>query len=184
MTEVTGSQGGGAPAGVVRHVVVMGVTATGKTTVGRALAGALGGVFVEGDAFHPRVNIDKMSAGIPLDDDDRRPWLHALAGEIARLDAAGETSVTACSALRRRYRDWLREGYAGLFFVHLDAPSDVLLERMRRRTHFMPPSLLRSQLDTLEPLEAGERGVVVDDTRPVDEVVAAALAAVRPGEPA
>lgn len=161
------------------HVVVMGVTATGKTTVGTALAAALGGVFVEGDAFHPRANIEKMSAGIPLDDDDRRPWLRALSDEIARLDAAGEISVTACSALRRRYRDWLRDGYQGLFFVHLDAPADVLLDRMRRRTHFMPPSLLQSQFDTLEPLEPDEAGVVVDDTQAVEAVIAASLAAAR-----
>ena len=170
--------------GAPRHIVVMGVTATGKTTVGTALAAALGGVFVEGDAFHPQANIDKMSAGIPLDDDDRRPWLRALAGEIARLDAAGEISVTACSALRRRYRDWLREGNSGVFFVHLDATSDVLLDRMRRRTHFMPPSLLQSQLDTLEPLEPDESGAVIDDTQPVDAVIAASLAAVRAGDPA
>lgn len=167
-----------------RHVVVMGVTATGKTTVGTALAAALGGVFVEGDAFHPQANIEKMSAGIPLDDEDRRPWLRALAGEVARLEAAGEISVTACSALRRRYRDWLRDGYPDLFFVHLDAPADVLLDRMRRRTHFMPPSLLQSQLDTLERLEPDEAGVVVDDTQPVEAVVAASLAAVREGDSA
>jgi len=166
------------------HVVVMGVTATGKTTIGMALAAALGGVFVEGDTFHPQANIDKMSAGIPLDDDDRRPWLRALAGEITRLDEAGEISVTACSALRRPYRDWLREGCTGLFFVHLDAPADVLLDRMRRRTHFMPPSLLQSQLDTLEPLEPDERGVVIDDTQPVDAVVAASLDAIRAVEQA
>jgi gluconokinase len=162
-----------------RHLVVMGVTATGKTTVGRALAEALGGVFVEGDTFHPPANIEKMSAGIPLDDDDRRPWLRALAAEIARLDAAGELSVTACSALRRPYRDWLREGYPDLFFVHLDSTFDVLLDRMKRRTHFMPPSLLQSQLDTLEPLEPDEAGSVIDDTQTVDAVIADALAAVR-----
>jgi gluconokinase len=162
-----------------RHLVVMGVTATGKTTVGRALAEELGSVFVEGDTFHPQANIEKMSAGIPLDDDDRRPWLRALADEIARLDAVGELSVTACSALRRPYRDWLREGYAGLFFVHLDSTFDVLLDRMKRRTHFMPPSLLQSQLDTLEPLEPDEAGAVVDDSQTVDAVIADALAAVR-----
>ncbi|GAB2502285.1 hypothetical protein GCM10027063_47020 [Promicromonospora xylanilytica] len=162
-----------------RHLVVMGVTATGKTTVGRALAEELGAVFVEGDTFHPPANIEKMSAGIPLDDDDRRPWLRALAAEIARLDAAGERSVTACSALRRPYRDWLREGHGGLFFVHLDSTFDVLLDRMKRRTHFMPPSLLQSQLDTLEPLEPDEAGAVIDDTQTVDAVVADALAAVR-----
>jgi gluconokinase len=170
------------PMSAPRHVVVMGVTATGKTTVGLALAEALGGVFVEGDAFHPQANIEKMSKGVPLDDDDRRPWLRALAGEIARLDTAGEISVTACSALRRPYRDWLREGYADLFFVHLDATADVLLDRMRRRTHFMPPSLLQSQLDTLEPLEPDESGVVIDDTQTVDAVIAASLAAVQVGD--
>lgn len=162
-----------------RHIVVMGVTATGKTTVGRALAGELGGVFVEGDLLHPPANIEKMSAGIPLDDDDRRPWLQVLAREIARLDAAGEVSVTACSALRRIYRDWLREGNPDLFFVHLDSTFDVLLDRMTRRTHFMPPSLLQSQLDTLEPLEPDEAGVVIDDTPPADVVIAESLAAVR-----
>lgn len=162
----------------------MGVTATGKTTVGLALAQALGGVFVEGDTFHPKSNVEKMSAGLPLDDDDRRPWLRAVAAEIARLDVADEVSVTACSALRRRYRDWLREGYPGLFFVHLDSTADVLLDRMRRRTHFMPPSLLRSQLDALEPLEPDEAGVVVNDTETVDAVIAASLAAVRSGSPA
>lgn len=171
-----------AGAGAPRHIVVMGVTATGKTTVGTALAEALGGVFVEGDAFHPTANIDKMAAGIPLDDDDRRPWLRALAGEIARLDAAAEISVTACSALRRLYRDWLREGHPDLFFVHLDATFDVLLDRMKRRTHFMPPSLLQSQLDTLEPLEPDEAGVVIDDTQTADAVIAASLAAVRPDD--
>ncbi|WP_275003791.1 gluconokinase [Promicromonospora iranensis] len=162
-----------------RHIVVMGVTATGKTTVGRALAEALGGVFVEGDTFHPPANIAKMSAGIPLDDDDRRPWLRSLATEIARLDGAGEISVTACSALRRVYRDWLREGHPGLFFVHLDSTFDVLLARMKLRTHFMPPSLLQSQLDTLEPLEPDEAGVVIDDTPPADVVIATSLDAVR-----
>ena len=162
-----------------RHVVVMGVTATGKTTVGRRLADALGSVFVEGDSFHPPANIEKMSAGIPLDDDDRRPWLKTLAQEIAKLEASGQTSVTACSSLRREYRDWLREGYPGLFFVHLSATYEALLPRMTRRKHFMPPSLLRSQLDTLEPLEDDEAGAVIDNTLPLQQVVAASLDALR-----
>jgi gluconokinase len=164
-----------------RHVVVMGVTATGKTTIGRALAAELGGVFVEGDAFHPQANIEKMSSGTPLDDDDRRPWLKALAAEIARLDAEGQVSVTACSALRRQYRDWLRESGTDLLFVHLEATPEVLLERMKRRKHFMPPSLLESQLNTLEPLEADEAGVAIDDSQPIADVVATALHAVRKG---
>lgn len=161
------------------QVVVMGVSGTGKSTIGRALADALNGVFVEGDAFHPQANIDKMTAGQPLDDDDRRPWLVSLADEISRLAREGRTSVTACSALRRKYRDWLREGNADPFFVHLHTSQDVLLDRMERRTHFMPTSLLRSQLDTLEELEPDEAGAVIDDDQSIEGVVAAALAAIR-----
>jgi gluconokinase len=164
----------------LRHVVVMGVSGTGKTTVGQALCEALGTELLEGDDFHPPANIEKMSSGIALDDDDRRPWLQALATEIERLEGKGRSSVTACSALRRIYRDWLREGYPELFFVHLHAPYEVLLDRLRRRTdHFMPPSLLQSQFDTLELLEPDEAGVVVDDSQTVDEVIADGLAAVR-----
>lgn len=160
-----------------RHVVLMGVSGNGKSTTGAWLANELGRVFIEGDDFHPPDNIAKMSSGIPLDDDDRRPWLAALATEVARLEAAGQQSVMACSALRRRYRDWLREGYPGLFFVLLDAPYETLLARMQRRDHFMPPSLLRSQFDTLEPLEPDEAGVVVSAEAPPDQVVATTLAA-------
>jgi gluconokinase len=164
----------------LHHVVVMGVSGTGKTTVGQAISDVTGAELLEGDDFHPQANIDKMSAGIPLDDEDRRPWLRALAAEIARLETRGRSSVTACSALRRVYRDWLREGYPELFFVHLHAPYEVLLERMRRRTdHFMPPSLLQSQFDTLELLQPDEAGVVIDDSRGVEAVISDALAAVR-----
>lgn len=159
-----------------RHIVVMGVSGTGKTTIGLAVAERLGGVFVEGDEYHPRSNIEKMASGTPLDDDDRRPWLQALAAEIARLDGRGEISVTACSALRRVYRDWLRQGDPDLFFLHLHTDYDVLLERMEHREHFMPPSLLQSQFDTLEMLEADEWGAVIDDSLPVEGVVAASMA--------
>lgn len=162
---------------VHRHVVVMGVSGNGKTTVGTWLARDLGRVFIEGDTFHPQANIDKMSAGIPLDDDDRRPWLAALAEEIRRLESRGEPSVVACSALRRRYRDWLREGYRDLFFLHLEGEYATILERMRHRRHFMPPSLLTSQFETLEPLEDDELGAVVDIAPPPDQVVTAALRA-------
>lgn len=164
----------------LRHVVVMGVSGTGKSTVGQALIETLGAELLEGDDFHPQANIEKMSVGIPLDDDDRRPWLRALAAEIQRLEGKGRATVTACSALRRVYRDWLREGYPELFFVHLHAPYEVLLERMRGRTdHFMPPSLLQSQFDTLEMLEPDEAGVVIDDSQGVEGVITDALAAVR-----
>ena len=162
-----------------RHIVVMGVAGTGKTSIGKAVAEELGAAFVEGDEFHPKANIEKMSSGIPLDDDDRRPWLETLAGKIRELDAEGERSVTACSALRRLYRDWLRQGHPDLFFVHLHTDYDVLLDRMQKREHFMPPSLLQSQFDTLEMLEDDESGVVVDVRVSIDEVVRAAMAGIR-----
>lgn len=155
----------------------MGVSGNGKTTVGTWLAEELDRVFVEGDDFHPQANIDKMSAGQPLDDDDRRPWLAALAAEVRRLHTTEQGSVVACSALKRVYRDWLREGHPDLFFVHLDADYDTLLTRMQRRQHFMPPALLRSQFDTLEALGPDERGVVIDVHAPPDQVVSTALAA-------
>ena len=156
----------------------MGVSGTGKTTVGSALATHLGGTFIEGDTFHPKANIDKMSTGHPLNDDDRRPWLAAVAREIERVAGEGGASVTACSALTRRYRDWLRGGYPDLFFVHLQADYNTLLERMSRRKHFMPPSLLQSQFDTLEDLQPDERGAGVPDVDGVQKVVASALTAV------
>ena len=157
----------------------MGVSATGKTTIGVGMAERLGMTFIEGDSFHPKANIEKMSAGIPLDDDDRRPWLQALAEEIRRSDRAGISTVTACSALRRIYRDWLREGVRELFFIHLHTDFEILRERMEKRQHFMPPSLLQSQFDTLELLEAGEAGAMIDDSMTFDEVLEASLAAFR-----
>jgi gluconokinase len=161
------------------HVVVMGVSATGKTAVGVPLAEELGCEFVEGDDLHPRSNIDKMTKGIALTDDDRWPWLRAVAERVAAEGAAGRSTVVTCSALKRSYRDVLRSA-APTFFVHLDAPFDVLQDRMQRRTkHFMPTTLLRSQLETLEPLGDDEAGAVVDVTPPLDEVVEEAVNAVR-----
>lgn len=160
------------------HVVVMGVSGTGKTSVGELLAARLGADFVEGDQHHPAANIAKMSAGVPLTDEDRMPWLATLARLVARNHAQGTSTVLACSALRRRYRDVLRSAVpaGSLFFVHLHAPHETLRERMSLRTkHFMPPSLLQSQLDTLEPLEKDEPGVVVDVSADLDDVVAAAV---------
>lgn len=161
-----------------RHIVVMGVSGTGKSTIADAIAAQLPGTLVEGDSFHPQSNIDKMAAGQPLDDDDRRPWLQSLAQEIARLDGEGHTGVIACSGLRRIYRDWLREGVEQLFFVHLDTDYEVLVKRMRERTgHFMPASLLESQLATLEPLQDDELGAVVDVRHSPQDVVRLSLAA-------
>lgn len=159
-----------------RHVVVMGVSGTGKTTVGVELAERLHMTFIEGDSLHPERNIAKMSAGEPLDDDDRRPWLQALSALLSFHHADGVSTVLTCSALRRTYRDILREGVGGeLFFVHLDAPRAVLQARMESREHFMPPSLLQSQLGTLEPLQDDEAGGVFDVRASVETVVQAVV---------
>jgi gluconokinase len=156
------------------HVVAMGVAGTGKSTVGELVAADLGVDLIEGDAFHPQSNIDKMSSGQPLTDEDRKPWLQRLAEIVAAEHEQGRPSVLACSALRRSYRDILRgelpEG--SMFFVHLHADFAVLDARMQTREHFMPPSLLQSQFDTLEPLEDDEDGVLVDVALSVDEVMA------------
>ncbi|GAB2494235.1 gluconokinase [Nocardiopsis aegyptia] len=158
------------------HFVFMGVSGSGKTTVAQTVAERLGLPFAEADAFHPRANIDKMSEGVPLTDDDRWPWLRELAGWIAAHEARGEHSVMACSALRRDYRDVLRGGAPGVYFLHMDGPEDVILDRIAARPdHFMPPALLRSQLDTLEALEPDEEGAVFDVRLDVDTLVEGAL---------
>lgn len=142
--------------------VVMGVSGCGKSSIGARLAQALGLPFIEGDAFHSSANVAKMAAGTPLTDDDRRDWLATLRDELARHLRQGG-AVLACSSLKRAYRDVLREADAGLRFVHLSGPRDVLLERMGKRPgHYMPASLLDSQLQTLEALQADERGIVLD----------------------
>ncbi len=161
------------------HVVVMGVSATGKTTVARELAEELGCEFIEGDELHPSRNIAKMEGGTPLTDEDRWPWLQAIAELTAVRDFEGVSTVVTCSALKKAYRDVLRDA-APTFFVHLHAPFEVLEQRMRQRTkHFMPSTLLRSQFDTLEDLGDDEAGFVVDVGPPIDEVAEEALNAVR-----
>lgn len=161
------------------HVVVMGVSATGKTTVGEQLADEFGCEFVEGDSLHPRQNIEKMESGIALTDEDRWPWLQAIAELVAVRDHENVSTVVTCSALKRAYRDVLRDA-APTFFVHLDAPFEVLEQRMKQREkHFMPTSLLRSQFDDLEELGDDESGAVVDVSPELDEVVEEAVNAVR-----
>lgn len=161
------------------HIVVMGVSATGKTLVGRRVAEALGFAYIEGDDHHPPSNVEKMASGTPLTDEDRQPWLEELAHLLSAAGAHGTPTVLACSALRRAYRDTLRSGAPRLFFLHLDADFEVLYERMSQRTkHFMPSSLLRSQFATLERLAPDETGAVVDVSPPVEVVVKDALAAI------
>ncbi|MEV6128356.1 gluconokinase [Streptomyces violaceusniger] len=142
-------------------VVVMGVSGTGKTTVGPLLAEELGVPYAEADDFHPPANIAKMSAGTPLDDDDRRPWLDAI-GAWAHDHAAGG-GVVSCSALKRKYRDRLRSAAPGIVFLHLTGDRELIAERMKeRKGHFFSGELLDSQLATLEPLQPDEYGVAVD----------------------
>ena len=159
-------------------VIVMGVSGSGKSTIGHQLAESLGTEFVDGDALHPPANVAKMAAGIPLTDEDRWPWLAAVGRTLADSGARG--MVVACSALRRVYRAAILEQAPGAQFVELDGSPDVLRDRMGARVgHFMPPSLLDSQLALLEPLAPDEPGVRVDIDRPVDAVVAAAASALR-----
>ncbi|MFP5369387.1 MAG: gluconokinase [Actinomycetes bacterium] len=159
-------------------VVVMGVSGSGKTTVAVELARRLGWEFAEGDDHHPAANVAKMRSGVPLDDADREPWLRGLAAWIAERERAGASCVLTCSALRRRYRDLLRQGSTAVFFAHVDVPEQVLVQRVTGRTgHYMPPSLLTSQLATLEPLADDEPGITVPGTGDPSSVVDAIVAA-------
>lgn len=160
-----------------RHVIVMGVSGCGKTTIGDLVARELGVPFLDGDSLHPVENVAKMAAGTPLTDEDRWPWLATVGAELA---SAGEGGlVLACSALRRSYRDAIREQAPDTVFLHLHGSKDVLGSRLEGRSgHFMPAALLDSQLATLEPLEADEAGTVVDIAAPVNQVVAEALAGI------
>jgi gluconokinase len=159
------------PVPTARTIVVMGVSGSGKSHVGAALARACGADFVEGDALHPAANIAKMGAGIPLDDADRRPWLAAIAAAIA--EHRGQGVVVACSALRRAYRDVLRRADPDLRLLYLRMPHDELARRMRERRHFMPPSLLDSQLATLEEPAADEHAVVLESAGSLEATIAA-----------
>jgi gluconokinase len=159
-------------------IVVMGVSGSGKSTVGQALADALGRTFVDGDGLHSPENRAKMASGVPLTDEDRWPWLDAVSGVLASYDDQGAHPIVACSALRRAYRDRLRTAAPDTVFVHLHGSPAMLASRLGPRKHeYMPASLLASQLDTLEPLAADERGVVVGIAPPAPDVVAAALEA-------
>ncbi|WP_063795876.1 gluconokinase [Peterkaempfera griseoplana] len=152
-------------------VVVTGVEGAGKSTVGRLLAERLGVPFADGDDFHLPAAIAKMSAGQPLDDADRMPWLESIGRWLHERDVAGTGAVVACSALRRRYRGVLRAACPGAFFLHLTADRKLLAQRLGLRTgHFMPTSLLDSQLATLEPLEPEERGAELDAAPSPDRI--------------
>lgn len=153
-----------------RLVVVMGASGTGKTTVGLQLATSLGWRFLDADELHDPASVAKMAAGEPLDEQDRAPWLEQLAEWVDAVREEGEPAVLACSALRRRHRDVLRR--PDVAFVHLVAPRALVEDRLeQRRGHYMPPSLLRSQLAILEPPRADERAITIDAALPGDEQV-------------
>ncbi|MCV7125816.1 gluconokinase [Mycobacterium lacus] len=147
----------------------MGVSGSGKSTVGARLAHRLRVPHIDADALHPPPNIAKMAAGQPLNDDDRYPWLERVGEWLA---AHRDGGVASCSALKQRYRDQLRARCPRIEFLHLRGSPELISRRLAHRSgHFMPPALLRSQFDALEPLGAGERGVTVDAGRDVDDIV-------------
>ena len=153
--------------------VVMGVSGCGKSTVGQALATANGVPFIEGDQYHPPANVAKMSAGVPLNDDDRADWLLALQAQIKAARQRGEGLVISCSSLKRRYRELLRQGDPALRFAHLSGPKELIEARMKARVgHYMPTSLLDSQFRDLEPLQQDEAGITLDIETPPTELVA------------
>ncbi|WP_329016454.1 gluconokinase [Streptomyces sp. NBC_00690] len=159
-------------------VVVMGVAGTGKTTIGPLLADALGVPYAEGDDFHPEANIAKMSAGVPLDDADRWPWLDAI-GSWAH-DRAGSGGVVSSSALKRAYRDRLRAAAPNAVFLHLTGDRALIEQRMaERKGHFMPTRLLDSQFATLQQLEEDERGVAVDVSGTPEDITGRAVVELR-----
>jgi gluconokinase len=150
-------------------IVVMGVSGSGKSTVGAALAQRLRVPFGDGDDLHPPANVAKMTAGQPLDDDDRSPWLEAIGEWLADHHDGG---VMSCSALKRKYRDQLRRHCADVEFLHLSGSPEVIGKRQASRPgHFMPASLLQSQFATLEPLEPDEHGIVIDVDQDIDAIV-------------
>jgi gluconokinase len=153
-------------------LVVMGVSGSGKSTIAEKLAQRLRWTYEDGDRFHPASNVAKMSAGHPLTDEDRWPWLQAIADEIDRVCRADEHAVIACSALKRAYRDVLVHGRTDVRIIYLDGTEPLIAKRLaQRKGHFMPPGLLASQFKTLEPPDIGENPVTVSIDASVDAIV-------------
>jgi gluconokinase len=165
-------------------LVVMGVSGSGKSTIAEHLAARLGWRCVDGDLFHPPANVAKMSAGHPLTDEDRWPWLQAIADEIDRICAASQRAVVACSALKRSYRDILVHGRDDVRIVFLDGTQDLIAKRLAaRKGHFMPPGLLDSQFKTLEAPQPSERPITVSIDASVDGIVDAIVRQLEPVAP-
>lgn len=156
----------------MRAIVVMGVSGCGKSSVAAALSERIGAVMIEGDAYHPAHNVQKMKAGIPLTDADRQGWLEQLSTELAKVVASGRIAVLACSALKRRYRDTLRAGVPDLGFVFLELSPQAALERVSRRAgHFMPATLVESQFRDLESPTGEPRVLSVNGDDPLQRIV-------------
>ena len=158
---------------MTQHYIIMGICGCGKTTVAEAMQQQLHCPFAEGDDFHTQANRDKMGAGIPLNDDDRRPWLERLRDWMSEQAQHGARhTIVTCSALKRSYRDILRQAQGEVHFVHLSPPIEANRERMEsRQGHYMKASMIQSQLDTLQPLAADEQGVVITSAGAPDEVM-------------
>jgi len=163
-------------------LIVMGVSGCGKSTIAARLAQRLGFSYQDGDRFHPGANVAKMSAGQPLTDADRRPWLRAIADAIDRACVAGQPCVIACSALKRAYRDILVHGRDDVRIVYLRGSQPLIASRLAQRTHhFMPPELLASQFKTLEPPAPAEHPITVSVDAPVDRIVDDIVTQLQPG---
>ncbi len=165
-----------------KSIILMGVSGSGKSTIGAAVAREIQAKFIDGDDLHPRANIQKMASGQPLNDDDRTPWLQRLNDAAYSLNHKNETGIIVCSALKRRYRDLLRKDNDNMVFVYLKGSFDVILARLQARAgHFMPTDLLKSQFDTLEEPAADEKDVIcVDIDTDIEGVVNRCVAALKP----
>jgi gluconokinase len=184
MSEPSAPAQGSATGPVPAVLIVMGVSGTGKSTIGSLLAGRLQWEYEDGDWFHPKANIDKMHQGIPLTDEDRWPWLQAIAAWIDKTRQAGGHGVIACSALKRSYRDVLVGGHANVRLIYLTGDEELIARRIAtRHEHFMPPSLLHSQVVTLEPPAPDENPITVSIEPAPREIVTHILAALNIAEP-
>lgn len=153
-------------------VIVMGVCACGKSTIGEHLAKKLGRKFIDGDDLHPRANIQKMSSGEPLNDDDRSPWLERIRDAAYSLENKNEHGIIVCSALKKKYRDQIREGNENVTFVFLDGDMDLIMERMRmRKGHFMKENMVKSQFEALERPDGEPQTLVISIDGTIEDVV-------------
>lgn len=164
-----------------KSIILMGVSGSGKSTIGAAVAREIKAKFIDGDDLHPRANIQKMASGQPLNDDDRAPWLQRLNDAAYSLNHKNESGIIVCSALKRRYRDLLRKDNDNMVFIYLKGSFEVILARLQARSgHFMPTDLLKSQFDALEEPGADEKDVVcVDIDTDVESVVDRCVAALK-----